>query len=119
MKEKDDKLKLVKQILVSDEEATSIEGKQELRETVPMTIDNNNDDDDGGGGGDEVPTTSRATTITGTTIVPETIPAPVTTPKTSTKTASTVKFDDTSDVRLSRKVNTSVSVPYYLTPGVL
>ena len=98
MKEKEDKLKLVKQILVSDEEATS-EEKQEFRETVPMTIDNNDDDD-----GDEVPTTSKATTaITATTIVPETTSTPVTTPKTSTKTTSTVKFDDASDVRLSRK----------------
>lgn len=115
MKEKEDKLKLVKQILVSDEEAT-IEGKQEFRETVPMTIDNNDDD------GDEVPTTSKTTTTPTTTaldMVPETVSAPVTTPKTSTKAASTVKFDDASDVRLSRKVNTSVSVDHYLTPGVL
>lgn len=91
MKEKEDKFKLMKQIL--DEEVDR-GTKQVYQEEIPITTDDI-----------EVPSTAKITTAT--TTFPETASTSslTSTPKTSAKAVSTVKFDDTSDVRLSRKVN--------------
>lgn len=81
MKEKEDKLKLVKQILVNDNEIDT-KDRSESKEIIQQ-------------GEVEMPTTSKIITATSNS-VPE---------NTKTiKTISTIKFED-SDTRPSRKVN--------------
>ena len=88
MKEKEDKLKLVKQILVNDNEIDT-KDRSESKETIQVQQ-----------GEVEMPTTSKIITTTSNT-VPE---------NTKTiKTTSTIKFED-SDTRPSRKVNTIISI---------
>lgn len=90
MKEKEDKLKLVKQILISDD-TMSKNDRPESKETIQVQNDV------------EMPVTSKITTT-----VPNTVSESIlitTTPKTTTKTVSTIKFEDCNDTRPSRKVN--------------
>lgn len=93
MKEKEDKLKLMKQILVNNNDV-DIKGKIESKETISVTNDT------------EIPTFSKTATIAS-----ETVSCMPTTPKT-TVGASTVKFDDNSNLQLSRKVNIPYPLPY-------
>ncbi|XP_076242067.1 kinesin-like protein KIF23 [Calliopsis andreniformis] len=92
MKEKEDKLKLMKQILNQEGD---VKEKQVSEERIPI-IDNT-----------EIPTTPKATTATAgsttssttiTSMIPETVSSPLSTPK-----PTAVKFTDTDDVRLSRR----------------
>ncbi|XP_015439074.1 PREDICTED: kinesin-like protein KIF23 [Dufourea novaeangliae] len=87
MKEKDQKLKLMKRILTNDDDA---EQKAESTESIPAATSSDTD----------VPTTSKPTTSP--TTIPEITSSITTTPKTSMKTPSTVKFDDASDLILRR-----------------
>lgn len=90
MKEKEDKLKLVKQILINDDEMSKND-RPESKETIHIQNDV------------EMPITSKITTT-----VPNTASESIlitTTPKTTTKTVSAIKFEDCNDTRPSRKVN--------------
>ncbi|CAK9817767.1 Kinesin-like protein KIF23 [Anthophora quadrimaculata] len=89
MKEKDDKLKLMKQILISDKEI-SAEEKLESKERDQVTREK------------EMPAAIKSTVTTTTITAPETEPA-ATTSKSSAKAASIINFEDNNDVRLSRK----------------
>lgn len=93
MKEKDDKLKLMKQILINDDKTDTVE-KLQSKETIQIPSDS------------EMPATSKIPT-TPTAVVSETVffTPSATTPKTTTKTTSAIKFEDSSDSRLSRKVS--------------
>ncbi|XP_017759887.1 PREDICTED: kinesin-like protein KIF23 [Eufriesea mexicana] len=87
IKEKEDKLKLVKQILISDDEMNAKE-RVESKETIEVQNEV------------EMSTVSKITTTPNS--VSEVIPS-TSMVKTNTKIASTIKFDDSSDIRLSRK----------------
>ncbi|CAK9798928.1 Kinesin-like protein KIF23 [Anthophora plagiata] len=90
MKEKDDKLKLMKEILISDKE-NSTEEKLESKERDQVTCKK------------EIPAATKSTATTTTVTAPETEPSAATTSKSSTKAASIINFEDNNDVRLSRK----------------
>lgn len=85
MKEKENKLKLVKQILVNDNKIDT-EDRSDSKETIQVQQ-----------GEVQMPITSKIITTT----LPEST-------KTTIKTISTIKFED-SDTRPSRKVNTIIS----------
>ncbi|XP_060828110.1 kinesin-like protein KIF23 [Bombus pascuorum] len=98
MKEKEDKLKLVKQILISDDEMNKND-RSESKETIQVRNDI------------EMPITSKITTT-----VPSTVSESIlitTTPKTTTKTVPTIKFEDCNDTRPSRKDRIPVVNPRY------
>ncbi|XP_031832640.1 kinesin-like protein KIF23 isoform X2 [Nomia melanderi] len=86
MKEKDEKLKLMKEILHNDE--TGTKGEMEPKESIPATTSSDTE-------------ITTAKTITCSTPASETVSPIETTPKTSVKTPSTVKFEDTCDARLN------------------
>lgn len=96
MKEKEDKLKLMKQILISDDEIDT-KNKLECKETIQIQNEI------------EIPTTSKIITTTPSTISEATLST--TTPKIMTKAVSTVKFDDYNN-RLSRKVNIIITISH-------
>ncbi|XP_043785194.1 kinesin-like protein KIF23 isoform X1 [Apis laboriosa] len=87
VKEKEDKLKLMKQILISDDEIDT-KNKLECKERIQIQNEI------------EIPTTSKIITTTPSSISEATLST--TTPKIMTKAVSTVKFDDYNN-RLSRK----------------
>ncbi|XP_043260428.1 kinesin-like protein KIF23 [Colletes gigas] len=88
MKEKEDKLKLMKQILVNDDNVDNKE-KEESKETISATNDA------------EIPTSSKPATSSNSGS--ESISCMTDTPKIIGNTVSTVKFENNNDVRLSRK----------------
>ncbi|CAK9833665.1 Kinesin-like protein KIF23 [Anthophora retusa] len=89
MKEKDDKLKLMKQILISDKEIGA-EEKLESKERDQVTREK------------EIPAAIKSTVTTTTITAPETEPSAANTSKPA-KAASITNFEDNNDVRLSRK----------------
>nr|XP_034192116.1 kinesin-like protein KIF23 isoform X1 [Osmia lignaria] len=89
MKGAEDKLNLVKQILINDDKIDN-GGKLESKETISPTTDDT-----------AIPTTSKTSILAPTTAIETT--TSTTTPKNSAKVASTVTFEDSGDIRLSRK----------------
>lgn len=89
MKGAEEKLNLVKQILISDDKIGT-DGKVESKETVSVLINDT-----------AVPITPKINTTVPATVV-ETTSSTIT-PKSSVKSTSTVTFEDSNNVRLSRK----------------
>ncbi|XP_033336674.1 kinesin-like protein KIF23 [Megalopta genalis] len=87
MKQKDEKLQLMKQILQDDDAV--IERKTESKESIPLTISSDS----------EVPRTPKVTTNIAT--VSGAASSVPTTPKTCVQTPSTVQFEDSHDTKLS------------------
>ncbi|XP_076654746.1 kinesin-like protein KIF23 [Halictus rubicundus] len=96
MKEKDEKLKLMKQILHDDE--NGVEGKTGSKESIPITISSDT----------EIPATS--TTIANPAIVAVEVPSGTATPKDCVKTPSTVQSDTPKDTP-STKFGTTERIP--------
>lgn len=96
MKGAEEKLNLVKQILISDDKIGT-DGKVESKETASVLINDT-----------AVPITPKINTTVPATVV-ETTSSTIT-PKSSVKSTSTVTFEDSNNVRLSRKVSILVAL---------